>query len=261
MNTPGAASLQVTRFLCTAVFVLIAGLFPTAAEAMPAASASSLPVAEAASAENRTNGKIFGFDPVDGPYTCSGTALATPSGSIVLTAGHCVVEGGRWSRDIRFVPAYDHGTEPYGSFVAERVYTMPQWRHSENPDFDVAAIRVRPNELGTLGEAVGGREWTTGRSRRSRFEIFGYPAAGLRGQSLRACLTRGLGSDPLTNRLGGPPTVPGLCDMAGGASGGAWIVGGRYVDGVTSYGYEHEHTHLYSSYFGAAVGRFLASLP
>src|SRR6185436_7908850 len=206
VNTPGAASLQVTRFLYAAAFVLSACLFPAAADAAPVAGASSLPVAEAASAENRTNGKIFGFDPVDGPYTCSGTALATPGGSIVLTAGHCVFEGSRWGRDIRFVPAYDHGAHPYGSYVAEHVYTMSQWRHSENPDFDVAAIRVRPNELGTLGEAVGGREWTTGRSRRSRFEIFGYPAAGLRGQSLRACLTRGLGSDPLTNRLAGPPT-------------------------------------------------------
>ena len=161
--------MQGARFLCAAVFVLGACLLPAAADAAAVAGASSLPVAEAASIENRTNGKVFGFDPVDGPYTCSGTALATPSGSIVLTAGHCVVEGGHWGRDIRFVPAYDHGSHPYGTFVAEAVYTMPQWRRSNNPDFDVAAIRVRPNELGTLAEAVGGREWTTGRSRRSRF--------------------------------------------------------------------------------------------
>jgi len=33
------------------------------------------------------------------------------------------------------------------------------------------------------------------------------------------------------------------------------------VDGVTSYSYLHENTHLFSSYFGSAIGRFLAALP
>jgi hypothetical protein len=138
---------------------------------------------------------------------------------------------------------------------------MAPWRHGENPDFDVAAVMVKPNELGALGDVVGDREWTAGRSRFSSFEIFGYPAAALRGESLRACDTPGLGSDELTNPFSGPPTVPGKCDMAGGASGGAWIVDGRYVDGVTSYGYTRVHTRLYSPYFGAAIGQFLAGLP
>ncbi len=49
--------------------------------------------------------------------------------------------------------------------------------------------------------------------------------------------------------------------MAGGSSGGAWIVDGHYVDGVTSYGYRRQHGRLYSPYFGAAVGSFLRGLP
>jgi hypothetical protein len=242
--------------------MLFAGLFPPAAAARGVlAQTSSLRVVDATSVEHRTNGKIFGIDPARGPYSCSGTALSTPSRSIVLTAGHCVLEGGVWGRDIRFVPAYDHGARPFGTFQASRVYTMAPWRHGENPDFDVAAVMMKPNELGALGDVVGGREWTTGRSRFSSFEIFGYPAAALRGESLRACDTPGLGSDELTNPFSGPPTVPGRCDMAGGASGGAWIVDGRYVDGVTSYGYTRVHTRLYSPYFGAAIGQFLAGLP
>jgi V8-like Glu-specific endopeptidase len=227
----------------------------------PVAGDSSLRVAEASAVETRTNGKIFGTDPVEGRYTCSGTALSTPSRSIVLTAGHCVVEGHRWGRHIVFVPAYDHGARPFGTFVASAVYTTKQWRRSENPDFDVAAIRVKPNRLGILGDVVGDREWTTGRSRFSSFQIFGYPAGALRGEALRACDTRGLDSDPLTNGFGGPPTMPGDCDMAGGSSGGAWIVNGRYVDGVTSYGYRSQPGRLYSPYFGPGVGSFLRSLP
>lgn len=257
----GAASLPGVLFLRVAVFLLFAGVFPIAASAGPLAGTSSLRVAEAASVETRTNGKIFGADPVAGRYTCSGTALSTPSRSIVLTAGHCVVEGRRWGRDIVFVPAYDHGARPFGTFVASSVFTMPQWRRTENPDYDVAAIMVKPNQLGALGEVVGGREWTSGRSRFSGFQIFGYPAGALQGESLRACDTQGLGSDQLTNGLGGPPTIPGTCDMAGGSSGGAWIVDDRFVDGVTSYGYRRHPGRLYSPYFGAAVGSFLRSLP
>jgi hypothetical protein len=258
----GAASLPGKPFLRAAFLVLLALSGPASAVASASvAGESSLRVAETAAVETRTNGKIFGTDPVEGRYTCSGTALSTPSRSIVLTAGHCVVENRRWGRHIVFVPAYDHGARPFGTFVADAVYTTKQWRQSENPDFDVAAIKVNPNRVGTLGDVVGDREWTTGRSRFSSFQIFGYPAGALQGESLRACDTRGLGGDPLTNGLGGPPTVPGICDMAGGSSGGAWIVDERYVDGVTSYGYTRQHTRLYSPYFGAAIGRFLAGLP
>lgn len=249
--------------LARAVLVAAAAvlLVAPAAQGEPLAGASSLRVAEVAGAETRTNGKIFAVDPVDGPYTCSGTAIATPSRSIVLTAGHCVVEDGHWGRDIVFVPAYDHGDRPFGSFSASAVYTMPQWRESENPDYDVAAIRVRPNQLGTLGEVVGGRGWAIDRSRYSKFQIFGYPAGALEGESLRSCETKGLGSDAFTDVFGGPPTVPGSCNMAGGSSGGAWVVAGGLVDGVTSYGYTHHLDRLYSPYFGTAVGAFLASLP
>jgi len=256
-----AASLPGAIFLRLAFFLLLSGIFPLAAGAAAGARASSLRVGDASSVEDRTNGRIFGIDPVQGPYTCSGTALTTPSRSIVLTAGHCVREGGRWGRSIEFVPAYDHGSRPFGTFHATRVYTMAPWRHGENPDFDVAALQVEPNELGELGDVVGGLEWVTGRSRFSSFRIFGYPAGALHGESLRACDTRGLGSDALTNPFAGPPTVPGKCDMAGGSSGGGWIVDDRYVDGVTSYSYVREHTHLFSPYFGDAVGRFLSSLP
>jgi hypothetical protein len=50
--------------------------------------------------------------------------------------------------------------------------------------------------------------------------------------------------------------------MAGGSSGGAWLVdGGTLIDGVTSYGYTANHNRLYSPYFGPAIGHFLSQLP
>jgi len=258
-SAPGKAFLRVKIAL---LLVVAAAVFPPAvAVGAPVAGASSLHVAETEAAETRTNGKIFGTDPREGRFSCSGTALDTPSRSIVLTAGHCVLEGGAWSRELVFIPAYDHGERPFGTFHVSAVHTMPQWRRTENPDFDVAALRVKPNQLGRLVDVVGARRWTTGKSRFSKFEIFGYPGGALAGEVLRRCNTKGLGSDTLTNRLTGPPTISGSCDMAGGSSGGAWIVKGGYVDGVTSYGYRHHFGRLYSPYFGPAVGNFLHGLP
>jgi hypothetical protein len=49
--------------------------------------------------------------------------------------------------------------------------------------------------------------------------------------------------------------------MAGGSSGGAWIVGGEYIDGITSYGYTGYGNRVYSPYFGSEVGDFLSKLP
>jgi V8-like Glu-specific endopeptidase len=227
----------------------------------PPAVASSVRVLNSSEDGIRTNGKILGIDPVTGPYSCSGTALNTPSHSIVLTAGHCVIERGSEARQLSFVPAYDHGNRPFGAFVADAVYVMPQWRHRENPDFDVAALRVEPNELGALTDVVGARGFASGKSRLGAFQIFGYPAARAGGEELRSCRAHGLGLDPLTDRFSGPPTMPASCDLAAGSSGGAWLFGGEFVSGVTSYSYQGRPTQLFSPYFGPEIGAFLRQLP
>jgi hypothetical protein len=255
-----------------AIFALVslALLAPAAAQArirvveldgMPSAEASSIRVGDLSEGGTRTNGRILGFDPREGEYSCSGTALATPSHSIVLTAGHCVQEQRRIGRELVFIPAYEHGEAPFGTFPVEAAYMMPQWHRAENPDFDLAALRVAPNQLGSLTDVVGARGYVTERSRHVSFQIFGYPAAALEGEELRSCMARGLGSDILTFAFAGPPTVPSACDMAGGSSGGAWIVGGEYIDGVTSYGYTGAGNRVYSPYFGPEVGNFLSKLP
>lgn len=225
------------------------------------AGTSSVRVLNSSSDGTRTNGKIFGIDPIDGAYSCSGTALNTPSRSIVLTAGHCVIEKGSEGRRIAFVPAYDHGTRPFGTFAATSVYVMPQWRRRENPDFDLAALRVAPNRFGALTDVVGGRGYATARSRLSVFQIFGYPAARAGGEELRSCRAHGLGFDRLTTAFSGPPTMPASCDMAAGSSGGAWLFDGEFVSGVTSYSYQGRPTQLFSPYFGPQVGSFLRQLP
>jgi V8-like Glu-specific endopeptidase len=225
------------------------------------ARASSVGVDDATAVDERMNGRIFAVDPREGPYSCSGTALDTPGRSIVLTAGHCVVENRSWGTHIVFVPAFDHGARPFATYTADTVYTTPQWRRSENNDYDVAALHVQPNALGTLEDVVGARGFAYNRSRYLRLAIFGYPAGALDGQQLRECKSLGLGSDPLTFGLSGPPTLPARCDMAAGSSGGSWVTPDGLIDGVTSYSYDGSRNRLYSPYFGTSVGNFLKHLP
>jgi V8-like Glu-specific endopeptidase len=250
---------RATGPLARSALLALAGLAALLIAA--AGAAGSVRVPDVAETGVRTNGKILGDDPVTGRYTCSGTALNTPSRSIVLTAGHCVVERGSQGRDISFVPAYDHGKRPFGTFKAVAVYVMPQWRWGENPDFDVAALRVAPNKLGRLVDVVGGRGFATSKPRTAAFQIFGYPAARAGGEELRDCRAHGLGSDRFTFGFAGPPTMPASCDMAAGASGGAWLFDGELVSGVTSYSYQGKPTQLFSPYFGPEVGNFLRGLP
>jgi V8-like Glu-specific endopeptidase len=227
----------------------------------PGAGASSVRVLNVSAEGTRSNGKIIATDPRKGSYSCSGTALNTPSRSIVLTAGHCVIENGSKARRITFVPAYDHGIRPYGAFDVEAAYVMPQWRRSGNPAFDLAALRVKPNRLGRLTDVVGARGYATSKSRLAAFQIFGYPAARAGGEELRSCRAHGLGFDRLTAPFPGPPTMPASCDMAAGSSGGGWLFDGEYISGVTSYSYQGRSTQLFSPYFGPEVGSFLRRLP
>jgi V8-like Glu-specific endopeptidase len=276
MRTPPYPKRRTFRPFLLGIAVLLGALAPASASAAllvpgraplprfrhsPLASASSLRVADATEVGTRTNGKVIGVDPREGPYTCSGTAIDTPSRSIVLTAGHCIVEEGRVGRHLVFVPAYDHGERPFGTFRAQASYVMPQWRHGEDPDYDVAALRVQPDRLGLLTDVVGARGYATGKSRLAAFQIFGYPAAHAGGEELRSCRVHGLGVDPLTDGFAGPPTMLASCDMAAGSSGGGWLFDGQYVSGVTSYGYAGRPTQLFSPYFGSQVGAFLRSLP
>jgi hypothetical protein len=51
--------------------------------------------------------------------------------------------------------ARDYGDRLYGGFDASAAYMMPRGG-SRNPDYDLVAIQLRPNQLETLGD-VGGR--------------------------------------------------------------------------------------------------------
>jgi hypothetical protein len=199
---------------------------------------------------------------------CSATAIDSPSRRLVLTAGHCVNSGpkdgkpGVWSTYLEFVPGFDLGVAPYGTFaLSGRPRALPGWTKEGNPDFDLGAFLTEPNAEGAMpADAVGGGATiVTDLDRHRRFETFGYPGGSGR---MHTCASGFAGEDPATASLPGPSTVGVRCRWAPGASGGGWLIdGGREIDGINSYFDVGERRRTFGPYFSAAtVGRLVAGL-
>ena len=109
-------------------------------------------------AAEQTTGKVF-FTLNGTDYVCSGTAISSPRSDVVLTAAHCVGDSdGDWAANWTFVPDYQGGTEPYGSFTARRFFVSPQWAGAgeDTPraeEYDVAFVTV--NATTASGAAAG----------------------------------------------------------------------------------------------------------
>jgi hypothetical protein len=233
----------------------------------PAATASYSLVATPEAPPFAWNGRLY-VRQGDEEGFCSATAIDSVSRSLVLTAGHCVNSGpedghpGQWSTYLMFVPGYNLGAAPYGTFVLSGTpKALPAWTRGGNPDYDLGAFLVEPNAEGVaLADAVGGgAQIVFDLSRKQRFESFGYPGATER---MRTCVSGFAGVDPVTIGLPGPETIAVRCRWAPGASGGAWLIeGGTAIDGLNSYLLSGEKARTFGPYFSAeTVGRLVEGL-
>lgn len=210
----------------------------------------------------RTHGKVFFTIPGDGNFTCSGTVVRSRSKNLVWTAGHCVYDdvSRRFATNWTFVPGYEDGERPFGEWPARRLATTGRWRKEGNFSYDVGAAKLVRHEGRRIQKVVGARGITFNQPRDQTFRAFGYPALPnlgtlqlFNGERLYACDSPYLGADNPPGK--GPDALTIECDMTAGASGGGWIVDGRSVNSVVSYGYDHDFAHLYGPYFGSKVHR------
>jgi hypothetical protein len=234
----------------------------------PAATASYSVVESPEAPPDAWNGRLYGRQAGSEGF-CSATAIDSPTRRLVLTAGHCVNSGptngkpGAWSTYLEFVPGFNLGAAPFGTFVLSgRPRALPEWTKEGNPDYDLGAFLTEPNAEGTaLADAVGGGATIVAdRGRHQHFETFGYPGGTER---MRTCVSGYAGDDPITATLAGPSTLGVRCNWAPGASGGGWLIdGGLEIDGLTSYIVEGTPKPLtYGPYFSAGtVGRLVAGL-
>jgi hypothetical protein len=227
--------------------------------------------AESAAFPGRVHGKVFftidgGSSP--GDYVCSGTVVASNGHTLAWTAGHCVNDaefGGGFATNWTFVPAYQDGAQPFGSWPAEQLFTTEGWRRHANIRVDLGAARLARDAQGRgIEDVIGARGIAFNRDREQTIEAFGYPAQPtllrpeFNGEHLYACESPLSGRDQPPGE--GPPTLQINCDMSGGSSGGGWVVGAGLVGSVTSYVASLDLFHLYGPYQGSiAEGLYRAA--
>ncbi|MET9952987.1 hypothetical protein ABZ135_15730 [Streptomyces sp. NPDC006339] len=234
----------------------------------PAATGSD-PVAGAAAAADgikvavtatRVVGKVF-YRASDGKdYVCSGSAVNSTNKNMVFTAGHCVHggPGKSWASNWQFVPYYDHGSRPYGTWWAETLVAFNGWINDGNFGYDVGIVITSPSSRGELVNAVGGLgiQWNHAKDR--SMTAMGYPQAPpFDGQWQYYCAaTTSQRSWWITDQIKMP------CNMTGGSSGGPWIHGkddnvyySGWVNGVNSNIDNRDNpTEMRSPYFATWVG-------
>ena len=190
-------------------------------------------------------GKVF-FTEGGLNYVCSGTVTQSANNSLVTTAGHCVNEGpGAYVTNFAFVPKYENGSRPYGTFTAKTLLTTTEWRTSGDFNHDVGFAVMNPLGGQSLVGTVGGSypiAFNLGYN--LTFDAYGYPQASpYDGQKLWRC------SGPTTMDSRGSTDNRLPCTMTGGSSGGGWITSGK-LNSLNSFGYRGEKDVMYGPYFG-----------
>ncbi|GAA1414418.1 peptidase [Glutamicibacter uratoxydans] len=197
-------------------------------------------------------GKVF-FTLGGADYVCSGNAVVSANESTVSTAGHCVNEGpGAFATKWVFVPAYDNGNAPYGTFAATELVAPTEWTSGGDITYDTAFAVVSDQSGISLTDQVGGSGVAFNQPRGEFYTAFGYPAASpFNGQNLESC-SGSASDDPY-----GQSMSQGIsCDMTGGSSGGPWFLGtgsDGFQNSVNSFGYGSVRNTMFGPYWGSVI--------
>lgn len=189
----------------------------------------------------RTSGKVFFTKPGVGNFVCSGTVVNSAGLDAVWTAGHCVHggDGGTWATNWVFVPDYDNGSRPYGTWSARQLWSKGDWINDSDFDEDMGVAIMNPLSGTHIVNRVGGQGFTVNQGKRVYEVAFGYAAeAPFNGQTLRSCA--GTSSPEWDVWFAWSHTLKIPCNLTRGSSGGAWFKsyssssGTGYLNGVNS---------------------------
>ena len=122
----------------------------------------------------------------------STAAIDSPAKRVVVTAAHCdYAEKNRCFSNWVFIPGYDDGKKPYGTFQAQRFHALRDYIHRGDDagsdwNSDVAFVTTKDSEQGRrLVDAVGGHKVVTGKTTEFNANIFGCPHNLDRGRTLQ----------------------------------------------------------------------------
>ncbi len=186
-----------------------------------------------------TQCRIF-FTQTGGNFVCSGTLVDAKT---LLTAGHCVHEGGggNWSTAVTVSPAWDGDDGGFGSANYTSLHSYTGWTVSGNYDWDMGYIRLdRP--LGFLTGWLGyGYDNNDSFFSGSTFNFAAYPGCGSGCFcSFAGCpnqLYYGFGTFDSVSTYRLTANLTSWCFTGGMSGGGIYFLDGasnRYVYGANS---------------------------
>jgi hypothetical protein len=202
----------------------------------------------AAAAVSSTTGKVF-FTLGGSDYVCSGSATSSSNADVVSTAGHCVNEGpGSFATNWVFVPAYNNGSAPYGTWTARTLVTTGEWANNGDINYDTGFAVMNTNAGSHLTSVVGGQGVAFNLARGLSYTAYGYPAAPpFDGETLKSCA-----GTAVDDTFGGTQSQGISCNMTGGSSGGPWFTGG-VQNSINSFGYDGVANTMFGPYWGSVI--------
>ncbi|MER5465908.1 trypsin-like serine protease [Streptomyces sp. NPDC002668] len=171
-------------------------------------------------------GTFFFNDGTNTGRFCGGTVVNSPGKNLVMSAGHCFDDQDA-RKNLTFVPKYDDGKKPFGSFTVKpgRIYVDKRYLSKGTDaaaDLDFNFLQLEPRGGKNVQDIVGGAELLINAGyEHNPVRLIGYPNA----------LKRPLDCTDKTVRYNSTdPKIPGSflrieCKAySGGASGGPFLV-------------------------------------
>lgn len=171
-------------------------------------------------------GALF-TDGLNSDHFCTATVVSSPGRNMIITAGHCLLEGDQSGGSAVFAPAYANGVAPYGTWKIEQVFEDDRWAEGTDDDYDLAFARLAPDDKGrTIEDVTGAAALDTSGRAGEEVTVTGYPAD--RGVP-RTCTSVAVRESATQQRFD-------CADFPGGTSGSAWIARDGKIIGILTGG-------------------------
>ncbi|MDL4771435.1 trypsin-like serine protease [Actinomadura xylanilytica] len=123
-----------------------------------------------------TLGALF-FNNGTGDHYCTASVVNSFSKKLLITAAHCIHggKGGAYSTKVAFVPRYDQGKRPYGTWAAGMMLVDQRWQATGDADLDFGYIALNPLNGKLVQDVVGYNKLAANQGVGKWVNVTGYP--------------------------------------------------------------------------------------